>query len=74
MVKIFKLNKTGTTGVVINKQMKAAGYEQGKEVVWEAMTGGFLLKIVKPTTEYIKEASSPLPEPEKSVEATNKQA
>lgn len=51
MVKIFKLNKTGTTGVVINKQMKAAGYEQGKEVAWEAMTGGFMLKLVsKPPT------------------------
>ena len=46
MVKIFKLNRTGTLGVVINKQMKAAGYVQGVEIAWEATTGGFTLKIV----------------------------
>jgi hypothetical protein len=47
MTKIFKLNATGTLGVVINKQMKAAGYELGKDTVWEAATGGFILRVVQ---------------------------
>ena len=55
MVKIFKLNKTGTLGVVVNKQMKAAGYVQGMVTTWEAVTGGFLLRL---------NPSSPLPLPE----------
>ena len=66
MVKIFKLNKTGTTGVVINKQMKAAGYEQGKEVAWEAMTGGFMLKLVskppQPQTEPVAQPTETTPQ------------
>ena len=65
MVKIFKLNATGTLGVVINKQMKAAGYEQGKEVAWEAMTGGFMLKIVSkavpPQTEPVAQPTETTP-------------
>lgn len=42
--KIYKLNQSGTLGVSLNKSMKEAGFSEGVQVEWVAVTGGFLLR------------------------------
>jgi len=42
---IVKLNRSGTLGVSLSKEMKEAGYTQGLSIVWIRQPEGFLLKL-----------------------------
>ena len=42
-MKVFKLNKSGTLGVTLSKEVKA-DYPVGTEIDWIKVTGGWLLK------------------------------
>jgi hypothetical protein len=63
MGKIYRMNAGGTIGVSLSKQMKAAGYEVGKEVAWVWGKEGFILKLVqsKATTETAKTEGAETP-------------
>ena len=47
MGKIYKMNKTGTCGVSMTKDMKAAGFVAGATVEWFVRDGGFILMLMK---------------------------
>jgi hypothetical protein len=47
MGKIYKMNKTGTFGVSVNKAMREAGYIPGAIVEWFPLERGFLLTLFK---------------------------
>lgn len=57
MRKIFKLNKSGTSGASISKEMKDAGYVVGAFIEWVAVADGtFLLKLLPKPAEVPVEA------------------
>ena len=59
-MKVFKLNSTGTAGVVIPKELKALGYVVGVEIEWEVKDGIPMLKkaISSPPVEKVALATS----------------
>ena len=52
---IIKLNRSGTLGVSLSKEMKEAGYTQGLSIVWVKQADGFLLKL-----EHVKMNAAPV--------------
>jgi hypothetical protein len=52
MRKIFRLNKSGTSGASISKEMKVEGYNVGVLIEWVRITDGFWgLKLVPQKAE-----------------------
>jgi hypothetical protein len=67
MRKIFRLNKSGTSGASISKEMKVDGYNVGVLIEWVKITDGFWgLKLV-PVAQKVEE---PKVEPPKVEEIT----
>jgi hypothetical protein len=69
MRKIFRLNKSGTSGASIPKEMKDAGYVVGALIEWVAVADGtFLLKLL-PKPEPPKIEVAPVEAPKEEIKA-----
>lgn len=59
--KVFKLNKSGTVGVTMSKEMMLSGYIANTPIEWVKQEGGWLLKT-SPPVEKVASATSQPPE------------
>ena len=61
MGKIFRLNKSGTLGVTLTKQMKEAGFVAGVAVEWAQEGSGFVLRLKDMGTTALPSAAPTAP-------------